>query len=373
MYYDNGKHHLYRNAEPLKEVFHALADPDNYPIFYHCRIGTDRTGLCAIMISGLLGVSENEIYQDYLFSNFGNIQEKRYIGEKAGRDNILNYINDLKAFPGEKFQNKVYNYLLSIGVPAEELDSIINILVEGDKPAGNDYYQEVIMADDFYSDDLEIKTNESDRTARANPKEYFTLEADKQISMEFEAPYDGEAKLVAYLGSTDSDAEKKIADSIEVEYDYDILEIDDLSFSDVGFGQGEGRTYYSAVVLGTVQVVKGTQEIFITGLANDLNIGAVSIIPVGEVIADVPEEEQPSSSSSEPAPSSSEVPVQTSSSTSPASTQPEASSENSVASSEKTPSKSRGCSGSIVASSSIIALVALSGAAILMAKKRKEK
>ena len=375
MYYDNGKHHLYRNAEPLKEVFHTLADPDNYPIFYHCRIGTDRTGLCAIMISGLLGVSENEIYQDYLFSNFGNIQEKRYIGEKAGRDNILNYINDLKAFPGEKFQNKVYNYLLSIGVPASELDSIIDILVEGDKPAGNDYYQEVIMADDFYSDDLEIKTNESDRTARANPKEYFTLEADKQISMEFEAPYDGEAKLVAYLGSTDSDAEKKIADSIEVEYDYDTLEIDDLSFADVGFGQGEGRTYYSAVVLGTVQVVKGTQEIFITGLANNLNIGAVSIIPVGEVIADVPEEEQPSNSSSEPAPatSSSEAPTQTSSSTSPASAQPETSSENSIASSEKAPSKLRGCGGSIVTSSSIAALVAATGMVIIAIKKRKEK
>ena len=367
MYYDGGKHHLYRNAEPLKEVFHTLADPNNYPIFYHCRIGTDRTGLCAIMISGLLGVSENEIYQDYLFSNFGNIQEKRYIGEKAGRDNILNYINDIKAFPGEKFQNKVYNYLLSIGVPAEELNSIIDILVEGDKPAGNDYYQEVITPDRFYSDDLEIKTNENDRTKRANPKEYFTLEADKQINMEFEAAYDGEAKLVAYLGSTDSSATKKIADSIEVEYDYDTLEIDDLSFADVGFGQGDGRTYYSAVVLGTVQVTKGNQEIFITGLANNLNIGAVSIIPFGEVKADVPEE-QPSSSSSAPVASSSEAPAQVSSS---APTQPAASSE-SNSSSQKTSSSSRGCGGSIVASSGIIALIAMSGVAILMAKKRKE-
>ena len=35
MYYDNGKHHLYRNAEPLKQVFHALSDINNYPIFYH--------------------------------------------------------------------------------------------------------------------------------------------------------------------------------------------------------------------------------------------------------------------------------------------------------------------------------------------------
>ena len=79
MYYDNGKHHMYRNTEPLKTAFHALANPDNYPVFYHCRIGTDRTGFMAIMLSALLGVSENDIYQDYLFSNFGNIQEKRYV------------------------------------------------------------------------------------------------------------------------------------------------------------------------------------------------------------------------------------------------------------------------------------------------------
>ena len=53
------------------------------------------------MLGALLGVSENEIYQDYLFSNFGNIQDKRYIGEKAGRDNILKYMDDLKTYPGE--------------------------------------------------------------------------------------------------------------------------------------------------------------------------------------------------------------------------------------------------------------------------------
>ena len=61
MDYQGGKHHLSRNVEPLKKVFHVLSDPNNYPVFYHCRIGTDRTGLCAIMISGLLGIPENEI------------------------------------------------------------------------------------------------------------------------------------------------------------------------------------------------------------------------------------------------------------------------------------------------------------------------
>ena len=292
MWYDSGKHHLYRNAEPIKTVFHALANPDNYPLFYHCRIGTDRTGLCAILISGLLGVPENLIYQDYLFSNFGNIQEKRYIGEKAGRDNILNYINDLKAFPGEKFHNKVYNYLLSIGIPASELNSVIDILTEGTKASGNNNGQEMVLADEFEGAGTELKTS----ATRAHPSNYFTLGADQAVTVGIDTKYSGEADLVAYLGSTDTSAAKFIDDSIEVEFNYDYITMNEVSFADAGFGSGDGRTYYSAIVLGKVNVQKGYNEVTVHGVANNLNIGAVSLIPSGtNVLGEepTPEVDQP--------------------------------------------------------------------------------
>ena len=322
MYYDGGKHHLYRNAEPIKEVFHALADENNYPVFYHCRIGTDRTGLCAILISGLLGVSENEIYQDYLFSNFGNIQEKRYIGDKAGRDNILNYINDLKDFPGEKFHNKVYNYLLSIGVPASELNSVINILTEGTKAQGNDNSQEVILAEAFETEGTEIKTE----TSRSHPKKYYTLGENQSVIAEFDPNYNGQAKLVAYLGSSSS-ASFKINDSISATLDGNEVEIsDEVTSTSSGFGTGAGRTYYSAVVLGTVDIVHGSTEVVITGKANNLNIGAISIIPMEKV---TPADNKPNNNS-------------------------------------------KGCGGSIVATTSLIALVAAAGASLLVFRKRKQ-
>ena len=341
MWYDSGKHHLYRNAEPIKEVFHALSNIENYPLFYHCRIGTDRTGLCAILISGLLGVPENLIYQDYLFSNFGNIQEKRYIGDKAGRDNILNYINDLKAFPGEKFHNKVYNYLLSIGIPASELNNIIDILVEGNKPSGNDNYQELILAEDFVSDGPDVKTSAN----RAHPKKYYTLGAGQSVTATFDAKYDGLAKLVAYLGSTDGSASKKIADSITATYDGNEVEIEETTFADAGFGQGDGRTYYAAIVLGEVDVVSGPTEVIIEGVANNLNIGAISVISPEPVKGEDPVDPG-ESSSSEPAPSSS--------------------------SEEPAPSESKGgCGGSIVATSSLIALIGVAGIA-LVSFRRKE-
>ena len=273
MYYDGGKHHLYRNAEPLKEVFHTLADPDNYPVFYHCRIGTDRTGLCAIMISGLLGVSENEIYQDYLFSNFGNIQEKRYIGEKAGRDNIMNYINDLKTFPGEKFQNKVYNFLLSIGVPAAELDSVIEILTDGQTAEGNDNSQVVVLADDFEADGTTLKTS----TTHAHPKSYYTLGANQSVTASFEVETVGTATLVAYLGSTTNNS-TKISAAIDAKVNGNDFPMTEATFADAGFGQGDGRTYYSPVMLGEVYLQQGIHTVTITGKSNNLNIGCLSLI-----------------------------------------------------------------------------------------------
>ena len=343
MYYDNGKHHMFRNTEPLKRVFHALADPNNYPVFYHCRIGTDRTGFVAIMLSALLGVSENDIYQDYLFSNFGNIQEKRYIGEKAGRDNILKYMDDLKTYPGEKLQNKTYNFLLSIGIPAEELDSIIDILTDGQKATGNNNHQEVILAKDFDADGTEMKEISATATgnaSRAHPKQYFTLGAGQSIETGFEPDYNGEAKLIAYLGSTDSSASKFIADSIAVEFDSDELEIDEISFADAGFGQGEGRTYYAPVMLATVQVLEGYTPITITGIANNLNIGAVALIPTS-VDEKIPEPVTPDTSE-----------------------QP----------SDNQPAKetSKGCGGSIIAASSLVSMLAIGGLALISTKRRKE-
>ena len=343
MYYDNGKHHMFRNTEPLKRVFHALADPNNYPVFYHCRIGTDRTGFVAIMLSALLGVSENDIYQDYLFSNFGNIQEKRYIGDKAGRDNILKYMDDLKTYPGEKLQNKTYNFLLSIGIPAEELDSIIDILTDGQKATGNNNHQEVILAKDFDADGTEMKEISATATgnaSRAHPKQYYTLGAEQSIEAGFEPDYNGEAKLIAYLGSNDSSTSKFIADSIAVEFDSDELEIDEISFANAGFGQGEGRTYYAPVMLATVQVLEGYTPITITGLANNLNIGAVALIPT-TVDEKIPEPVVPDTSEQ---PSGSE------------------------------PSKeaSKGCGGSIIAVSSLVSMLAIGALALISTKRRKE-
>ena len=201
------------------------------------------------------------------------------------------------------------------------------------------------MAEDFDADGTEMKTIPETATgnaSRAHPKKYYTLGEGQSVSMNFDAKYDGQAKLIAYLGSTDSSANKKINESISVMYDGYDVEIDELTFADVGFGSGDNRTYYSAVVLGTVDVIKGSTDIEITGVANNLNIGAVAVIAPEKVSADDPDPIPEPGSSSEP-----DAPV------------------------NPAPAK-KGCGGSIIAASSLLGVMAVAGVTFFFIK-RKEK
>lgn len=108
----------------IKEMFALLADESNYPIIYHCNIGTDRTGLFAFLINGLLGVGIEDLYKDYLFSNFGNIGGARH------PSGLQTYLNTVTGFNGINLSEKIENCLLDMGITATEISSVKDILTE---------------------------------------------------------------------------------------------------------------------------------------------------------------------------------------------------------------------------------------------------
>ena len=275
MDYSGGSHHFSRNAESVKNFFNLLGDSNNYPVYFHCRIGTDRTGLCAILLSGLLGVSLNEIYQDYLFSNFGKIGEKRYIGTKAGADNIQNYISDIQNMSGKTFKNKVYNMLLSIGVSKATLDTVIANLTEGQTAKDNDAGQIIAPAKSLTASGTNLKTDTSDRD---NPDNYYTLNSSSQsVSYSFSASKAYKGQVVAYLGNGDSSTSKKIADAIGCSLDNTSISMKDQTYSDARMGKCSSRLNYYPVILGEVDIPAGNHTIKITGTSNSMNIGGLYI------------------------------------------------------------------------------------------------
>lgn len=113
------------NKESIKLFFDYLADESNYPIIFHCNIGTDRTGLLSYLLNGMLGVSDTDLYKDYLFSNFGKIGGARALG---GVTSYGDYIQS--NFEGNTRSEKIYNALLACGVSSENLNKIKSLMTE---------------------------------------------------------------------------------------------------------------------------------------------------------------------------------------------------------------------------------------------------
>lgn len=118
------------NIASIKTVFETLGDANNYPLIFHCTAGADRTGLIAFLINGLLGVSEADLYRDYLFTNFSNVS---WIRQKS---NITNeWLKTIKKENGFTLQDQITHFLRKIGVSLSDLVSLYNIMQkEGYRP-----------------------------------------------------------------------------------------------------------------------------------------------------------------------------------------------------------------------------------------------
>lgn len=120
----SGGNILLLNKDSFAELFSVLGNEANYPIVFHCSIGTDRTGAVAFLVNGLMGVSKEDLYRDFLFSNFGEI------GSMRTPSIIKTYYDTVDMSAGSSLSEKIYNYLVGCGVDAQDLDSLIRILKE---------------------------------------------------------------------------------------------------------------------------------------------------------------------------------------------------------------------------------------------------
>lgn len=113
---------LLDNEEQLREIFSDLANPDNYPIYLHCTYGRDRTGSICYLLEALLGVSDSDLQKEYEISAFTD----SYVNTAE----FNAFVEKINTFKGDTTQKKVEGYLLSIGVSAEEIATIREILLK---------------------------------------------------------------------------------------------------------------------------------------------------------------------------------------------------------------------------------------------------
>ena len=266
---------LSRNAEKIRQVMDILSDETNYPVFYHCRIGTDRTGITGMMIGGLLGIPFNEIFQDYCFSNFASIDGQRYANkaDDPNGDDPAKYIEEIKKMPGANYQEKTYNALLAIGCEPATLNKIINFLTEGNKAT--------LPTTAKIGKGNSLSSGGTKRTASdyANPDVYYEVGSGKNASYQVTTT-SGDKNVVVYLGTTDSSKSTMLSNCITLKIDNTQKSIVDKSLFLAGFGKGSNagkRTGYMFQILGKFNLTAGSHTIEISIKSGTFNIATIVV------------------------------------------------------------------------------------------------
>ncbi len=110
-------------------VFHLLANPQVYPLVFHCLGGADRTGMVAFLLNGLLGVPENDLCLDWEITFLPHLPCEEYHCTFRCCQLIL---QALKAYgkPEDPLDRKIQSFLQTCGVTPQECQSIKDIFLE---------------------------------------------------------------------------------------------------------------------------------------------------------------------------------------------------------------------------------------------------
>jgi protein-tyrosine phosphatase len=110
------------NPEKIRVIFSDLADESKYPVYLHCTYGQDRTGTVCYLLGALLGMDAESLSKEYQLSGlcYGGVETDLFDA----------FVLKVGSLPGNTLSQKVENYLLSIGVTAEEIASIRHIFLD---------------------------------------------------------------------------------------------------------------------------------------------------------------------------------------------------------------------------------------------------
>ncbi|MBR4959803.1 MAG: tyrosine-protein phosphatase [Clostridia bacterium] len=120
--------HAYESfiADPvnLQETFALLADPESYPVYYHCWGGADRTGTYGYLIGAILGMTDEDLLLDYELTSLSvwGCRSRDSEGFRAVLAGLEPY--------GTTTKERAVGFLLDHGVSVEHIEAIRNILLE---------------------------------------------------------------------------------------------------------------------------------------------------------------------------------------------------------------------------------------------------
>lgn len=111
----------------VAENFRVFCRRANYPIYFHCIAGADRTGALAYLLNGVLGVSKRDLETDWeitFYPDFPKGKDGR-VEEEELNDGIAAY-----GLPGDSWMRRIELFLLDCGVTRDEIDAFRGIMLQ---------------------------------------------------------------------------------------------------------------------------------------------------------------------------------------------------------------------------------------------------
>ena len=118
------------NRDHYKQAFNFMLNylRDDQAVYFHCRIGADRTGVFAMLIEGLCGMTYDQLCKDYEMTSYSIAGTRK----KTSSDFNSNY-NRIKALPGNSMQEKFfYFWYKMVGIDVQDIFDFVEIMT-GDK------------------------------------------------------------------------------------------------------------------------------------------------------------------------------------------------------------------------------------------------
>jgi len=118
-----------------KAAFEAMANEENYPFYFHCSAGADRTGSFGYLLGGLLGIPYEDLRRDYELSSFSEVGLRTadlFLKESFDEMNrlMLSRFGDGSG----NLQTAVTRFLTGyIGVSASVVEKIRSLMLSGEK------------------------------------------------------------------------------------------------------------------------------------------------------------------------------------------------------------------------------------------------
>ena len=115
----------------MAENFRVFCDRKNYPIYFHCIGGADRTGSLAYVLNGVLGVDRHELETDFESTFYPKIPDANPATQDSWRREA-HFNNGFAKYgkEGDSWNRRIELYLLDCGVTEAEIAAFRDIMLE---------------------------------------------------------------------------------------------------------------------------------------------------------------------------------------------------------------------------------------------------